>query len=479
MTVTNPPEVHTSAGAPDRGRGSDVGLLLVVILAFTALVFSFVAFASDDDDAETTAGGTASGESAGATAALATLTEFAINPEALVVSGAGTVEVRNDGSQVHNLAVVDHDLKTPDLNGGESAALDVSSLAPGEYEVFCDIAGHAEAGMRGTLVVGDTPGGETASADSGGHGDHGEMTQEEMDALDQAMMDTMNAFPAETEGSGNQPLEPVEIMADGTKRFELTAEIVEWEVEPGKMVEAWTYNGMVPGPYIKVDLGDKLRFDVINELPMGTDVHWHGIRTPNSMDGVAPYTQDLIKNGETFSYEFEAVKKAVGIYHAHVHGQTAVPNGMLGILQIGDVDLPRGRTISGVEIPADLEVAQEIPMVLNDAGTIGLSLNGKSFPATAPIVANKGDWILVHYANEGLQVHPMHQHQFPQLIVAKDGIPLDNPYFADTVNVAPGERYSVLINADDPGTWVWHCHILTHVEGEEGMFGMVTAMVVN
>jgi manganese oxidase len=476
MTVTNPPEVHTSAGTPDRGRGSDVGLLLVVILAFTALVFSFVAFASDDDDAETTAGG----ESAGATAALATLTEFAINPEALVVSGAGTVEVRNGGSQVHNLAVVDHDLKTADLNGGEGETLDVSSLEPGSYEIICDIAGHAEAGMRGTMTVGDVPGGEAAAEPSGGGGHSAaDMTQEEADALDKAMMDSMAAFPAETEGVGNQRLEPVEVMADGTKRFELTAEIVDWEVEPGKFVEAWTYNGMVPGPHIKVDLGDKLRFDVTNELPLGTDVHWHGVKTPNSMDGVAPISQDLIENGETFTYEFEAVKKAVGIYHAHVHGQMKVPNGMLGIIQIGDVDLPRGRTISGVSIPADLEVAQEIPMVLNDAGTIGLSLNGKSFPATAPIVVNRGEWILVHYANEGLQVHPMHQHQFAQLVVAKDGIPLDSPYFADTVNVAPGERYSVLIHAEDPGTWVWHCHILTHVEREEGMFGMVTAMVVN
>jgi hypothetical protein len=35
-----------------------------------------------------------------------------------------------------------------------------------------------------------------------------------------------------------------------------------------------------------------------------------------------------------------------------------------------------------------------------------------------------------------------------------------------------------MFRADDAGTWVWHCHILTHVEREEGMFGMVTAIVV-
>ena len=117
-------------------------------------------------------------------------------------------------------------------------------------------------------------------------------------------------------------------------------------------------------------------------------------------------------------------------------------------------------------------------MVLNDAGVIGLSLDGKSFPATAPIVANVGDWIRLTYFNEGLQVHPMHLHGFEQIVVAKDGDPLDHPYAADTVSVAPGERYTVLFNPTVAGTWVWHCHILNHVESADGMFGMVTALVV-
>jgi FtsP/CotA-like multicopper oxidase with cupredoxin domain len=131
------------------------------------------------------------------------------------------------------------------------------------------------------------------------------------------------------------------------------------------------------------------------------------------------------------------------------------------------------------EIPADLEISQEIPMVLNDAGVIGYSLNGKSFPATQPYSGALGDWVLIHYFNEGNQIHPMHLHQFDQIVVAKDGYPLDEPYTVDTLNVAPGERYSVLVNLDEPGTWVWHCHILPHVERESGMFGMVTAFVVN
>ena len=74
--------------------------------------------------------------------------------------------------------------------------------------------------------------------------------------------------------------------------------------------------------------------------------------------------------------------------------------------------------------------------------------------------------------------HPMHLHGMPQLVIAKDGYPLPQPYDADTVVVAPGERYTVLVHTTLPGAWAWHCHILPHAEREDGMFGMVTALVV-
>ena len=113
------------------------------------------------------------------------------------------------------------------------------------------------------------------------------------------------------------------------------------------------------------------------------------------------------------------------------------------------------------------------------AGTVGLTLNGKSFPATEPYFFTEGDWFVVHYYNEGLQVHPMHLHKLDQLIFAKDGFPLDSPYWADTINIAPGERYSALVHANQVGTWMWHCHILTHFEKSDGMYGMATAVIVD
>ncbi len=459
----------------DSKRLFDGALLSVALAAVLISVVAVIGMVTRPDTVVGAADGQASGDATvEEVRAHITLSEFAIEGDLRVPPGNLVIELHNEGGIQHNLQFDGGEI-SPMVNSGGSLEFEIGNVEPGEYTIICEVPGHSAAGMTATLVVDPDASTDDLGSAHGAGGHQGEDT--DWEALDEIMLDSIRAFPAETEGVGNQLLEPT-IAADGAKEYELTAAITPWEVEPGKFVDAWTYNGMVPGPMIKLEVGDLVRVHIQNDLPMGTDIHWHGVSTPNDMDGVSPITQDLIRSGEDFTYEFVAEKPAVGMYHAHHHGHVQIPNGMFAVMLIGEVPLPRGETISGIPIPADLEVAQEFPMVLNDAGVIGFSLNGKSFPATAPIVATEGDWILAHYYNEGLQIHPMHQHQFPQLVVAKDGIPLDNPYWADTVNVAPGERYSVLMNVDRAGVWVWHCHILTHVERDEGMFGMVTAMVV-
>ena len=425
-------------------------------------------------------GGSSSVSAPAESVAELSLTEFAISGTLTVPAGKVSLKVTNNGAVEHNATFVSTGQATKNLGAQASETLILGDLKPGSYEIICTVAGHKDSGMEATLTVVDGADSAAIAAGPAAEVTDEKMTPEEAAALDASLMESMMAFgtdAAKTEGVGNQPIEPT-IAADGTKEFTLTAEVIKWEVEPGKMVDAWAYNGQVPGPLFKLNLGDRVRINVINKLEMSTDVHWHGVHTPNSFDGVAPYTQTMIAPGEDFAYEFVADEPAVGMYHAHMHGEEAVPNGMFGVFQIGDVALPRGQTVSDVKIPEDVQIVQEIPMVLNDAGAIGYSLNGKSFPATAPVVVNQGDWFLVNYYNEGLQNHPMHMHGFPQLIVAKDGIRLDQPYWADTILIGPGERYSVLVHATDIGTWVWHCHILNHVEMKDRLFGMATAVVV-
>ncbi len=116
-----------------------------------------------------------------------------------------------------------------------------------------------------------------------------EPTADEMDAMHEEGVKT---FPAATDGLGGQPLE---FTMDGdVKVFDLVCQVVQWEVTPGNLVEAWTYNGVTPGPEIRVTEGDKVRIHVTNELPQSTAVHWHGLMVPNSQDGVPFITQPPI-----------------------------------------------------------------------------------------------------------------------------------------------------------------------------------------
>lgn len=312
-----------------------------------------------------------------------------------------------------------------------------------------------------------------ASSESGGSA----MTMS-WQLMDKMMEDVAMKFPAKTQGVGNEELEYT-TDADGYKEFNLVAKVIPWEVEPGKFVDGWSYNGLIPGPVIRVNVGDKVRIVLKNELPESTALHLHGIRVPNSMDGVDPYTQKAIIPGGEYVYEFTALEPSVGMYHSHHNAQVQVPNGLAGALLIGDWKSLAMTASGGRTADTDGDAEQEVVMVLNDSGTIGLSLNGKSFPATSPYSLKVGESMIVHYFNEGNMTHPMHLHQPAGLVVAHDGKMLESPFWADTLNVAPGERWTVVYTALDAGVWAWHCHILTHAETPEGMRYMVTALIVS
>lgn len=463
MTASSNPIQDTErdyTAAQQRRDGWLVGSMVVACIALVAAVIGVGFGARAIDESKQSVNASATGDSA-PISAMVHLSEFAIEPNEVTVAVGGSLSVMNSGSVEHNLAVTDTPLATPMIAGGGSEVLKLDDLAAGTYTMFCAVAGHEAAGMKGTLNVVKGSGGSNVAA---GTPTTHKMTADEMD---DAMNKSMAAFPAKTAGLGGQVLKPT-VLADGTKQFDLTAKVVKWEVSPGKTVDAWTYNGTVPGPTLHVDSGDKVAVVIKNELPESTSIHFHGIDTPNAMDGVPGITQDPVKSGQSFTYKFTAQSTpAVGMYHSHQDAVKQVPDGLAGAFLIGEVPVPAGVT-----------VAQETTMMLNDAGVIGLTLNGKSFPATAPVVAKLGDWIKVHYMNEGVMPHPMHLHGIAQLVIAKDGFALPQPYNADTILVAPGERYTVLVHATVPGTWAWHCHILTHAEDATGMFGMVTAMVV-
>ncbi len=284
------------------------------------------------------------------------------------------------------------------------------------------------------------------------------------EAMDKMHEDGIKAFPAASKGKGNQLLAPT--IEGGVKVFRLTASKMLWETAAGQTVEGWAYNEQIPGPQIRVNEGDRVRVILKNNLPESTVIHFHGLELPNDQDGVPFITQPPIKPGQTFTYEFTVPNSGSHMYHSHHNAAKQVGLGLLGAFIVAP---KRPRAIERADI--------DYVMILND-GMHGYTLNGKSFPATEPIVATRGQKVRIRFMNEGMMIHPMHLHGMHMTVISKDGWPQPAPWKCDTLNVAPGERWDVIVNCTNPGTWAFHCHILPHAESEHGMYGMVTALIV-
>ncbi len=274
-----------------------------------------------------------------------------------------------------------------------------------------------------------------------------------------------SALPKATVEQGGQPLEPEVI--DGVPTYDLVLQKVLWDTGGGAWKEAYTINGMVPGPLLRVKEGQLTRFRVRNELDEPSSIHWHGMILPPEQDGVAHLTQDPIEPGESFVYEFKPGPAGTHWYHSHFDGAKQVMMGLFGVMVVEPED-PGHPTH-----PSQYDVEHVIAM--GDAG-LGLTMNGKRFPYNLPMKVEKGQRVLIRLINTGVGNHPMHGHGHDYYIVAKDGNPLPNPWLVNTVDVAPGETFDLKFVANNPGSWLFHCHILPHAEGPDGMFGLTALL---
>lgn len=256
-------------------------------------------------------------------------------------------------------------------------------------------------------------------------------------------------------GVGMKP----QIAADGAKEFMLTAELHDWSPLKGVLTTAWTYNGQVPAPVIRVTEGDHVRVKLVNKLPEPTTIHWHGMHLPNAMDGVPGITQDAVNPGQSFTYDFVAGHPGTYMYHSHFDDMKQIGSGMYGAFIIDPKD-PKSQPryehdytmmIGGFQLNA------------SDEEKDYWTLNGRSYPDTPPIEVKKGETVRIRLLNiDTMDVHTMHLHGMDFQVVAKDGHPVAQPQTMNTVLIGPGETYDIAFTADNVGTWMFHCHILDH-----------------
>lgn len=432
------------------------------------------------------------------------------------------------------------------------------------------------------------------------------------------MRELEGAYPAEATPSGS------------TRTFELVAAETELPLIDGAKLRVWAYNNQVPGPTLRIRLGDTLRVRFTNKLPQSTTIHWHGVRVPNAMDGVPNATQPPIQPGQSFTYEFTPKDAGTFWFHPHVRASEQVERGLYGVLIVEDREPPpyqqdvvwviddwllgadrqivgafntghdlamdgrwgnaitvNGRTDTTLHVGAgerirlrllnssngriyapdfgdakveiiavdglylrtpitldrfELAPGNRLDLDITSTGNTSrvitvtdrffaqrpnklaeLQLDGGQSPAAfaspahahvpswadgleAPITKTfaldarrggpygiewmfdgkpfaghdhahaalslvKGAWTRLQFTNATARLHPIHLHGMFFKVLGRNGQPVDEPFFRDTVLIHARETVDIGLVPLDEGHWMMHCHILEHAEA--GMMTMI------
>lgn len=260
------------------------------------------------------------------------------------------------------------------------------------------------------------------------------------------------------------------------KEISLEVRQTEIEIAPKKIIKAWTYDGKMPGTEIRVREGERLRVTVNNKLPAETTIHWHGQfqRGTNKMDGVPGVTQEAIAPNSSFVYDFRAEPAGSFIYHSHVGLQ--IERGLVGALIVE----PKQETLQydrdyTVVLDDWLEGAPEDTLSKLKSGGGGMMggrrgmgmqggvnsevdyqtylINGRAPEIPFEFLTKRGERVRLRVLNpSGTTIYRFAVAGHKLTVTHADSLPV-KPVEVDAFEIAPGERYDVLVNADNPGIW--------------------------
>jgi hypothetical protein len=251
----------------------------------------------------------------------------------------------------------------------------------------------------------------------------------------------------------------------GVKVFDIRVEHVRTEFIPGRIVDAWGFNGSVPGPTIQVNDGDRVRFLVENRLPEPFSMHWHGLELPNGMDGMPGISQDLIPPGASFTYEFTVHQNGTFFYHSHMAMQEMM--GLIGLFIIHPrrayaprVDRDFAIILQEWAILPNNTIPNSMAMEFN-----WLTFNGKAGPATTPMLCKVGERVRIRLVNLGMDHHPIHLHGHQFHVTGTEGGRIRTTAVepANTVLVGVAQARDIEFVASNPGDWHFHCHLPHHM----------------
>jgi len=237
-----------------------------------------------------------------------TAVDLAFDPSNVIVDKAGSYDLKltNKGAATHNITFDDGKVLSADP--GQSATATVEVPAAG-LMFKCSIPGHAQAGMTGMIMV---AGSSEASPPPSGAPTTGTATA--------------SADPNAAPYTRRDPAAPP-VMAGTVHDIDLPITEQDMTVAAGYVVHVWTFGGQVPGPVIRVHLGDTVRVHLTNQGTMSHSIDFHASQTAMNDQMVE------IKPGATFTYTFKADYAGVWMYHCGTAPALHhIANGMFGMV---------------------------------------------------------------------------------------------------------------------------------------------------
>lgn len=200
------------------------------------------------------------------------------------------------------------------------------------------------------------------------------------------------------------------------RRYTLTAQEKKVKLASGRTVEAWAFNGQIPGPALRMKQGELVEIELVNELDGApVTVHWHGVDVPNGEDGVAGATQDAVQPGETFTYRFKVDDSGSRWYHSHQQASEQVRRGLFGPLVIEPAEGAR-------------QVDEDVTVVAHDWDT---AQGATPAFGTSDVLDRRrmqpGDTVRLRLMNTGNETKTFSLTGVPFRVTAVDGTDVNEP----------------------------------------------------
>ncbi|KAE9625890.1 multicopper oxidase family protein [Parasedimentitalea maritima] len=214
----------------------------------------------------------------------------------------------------------------------------------------------------------------------------------------------------------------------------------------------WGFDGGVPGPLIRARQGDVIERKLINHLPQDTSVHWHGLRVPNAMDGVPGMTQDAVPTGGEFLYKLPLQDAGTYWYHSHNQSTEQVARGLYGVLVV-DEETPPDVDHDIIVVLDDWRLSQEAQVTedfgaMHDwthAGRMGNFVHAHLTPQLVSVQTSQR--LRLRFVNVATdRVMAVSLSGVQGKLVARDGMPLEQPEDFSVLTFGPAERADVIVD---------------------------------